>query len=387
MYVPGYVGGVNINGAASGTNLCLPQYLAFNPLQHQYSLMTSNISPSQTQNFSSSSFVTTSSSAPATTTSSTPPQQQQQSQTAEEQPKQTIDSSESCGLTSSSNPTSSMIEEVNTQYLTELRAEKEELEKKPGENTNAIKLLHNEIQRIENGVEGYDSDPGGYREPIKYFDIYRERPVRLTVRALVPVKEHPKFNFVGKLLGPKGNSMKRLQEETMTKMAVLGRGSMRDKQKEEELRASQDPKYQHLQEELHVEITAFAPPAEAHARIAFALTEVRKYLIPDSNDEIRQEQMRELEMISVNGESVLDSLKQQSQAAQLLLTPGSLAGLTPGSLPFQQTPVTSSPHLSTLLPGVQATNNAFVTSPFQPSNTGTPAPPLLQIPGSVDTER
>ena len=78
-----------------------------------------------------------------------------------------------------------------------------------------------------------------------------------------------------------------------------------------------DPKYQHLQEDLHVEITAFAPPAEAHARIAFALTEVRKYLIPDSNDEIRQEQMRELEMITVNGESVLDTLKQQSQAALL----------------------------------------------------------------------
>lgn len=39
------------------------------------------------------------------------------------------------------------------------------------------------------------------------------------------------FNFVGKLLGPKGNSMKRLQEETMCKMAVLGRGSMKDRQK------------------------------------------------------------------------------------------------------------------------------------------------------------
>ena len=60
--------------------------------------------------------------------------------------------------------------------------------------------------------------------------------------------------------------MKRLQEETMTKMAVLGRGSMRDKQKEEDLRLSADPKYQHLQEDLHVEITAFAPPAEAHSR-------------------------------------------------------------------------------------------------------------------------
>lgn len=90
------------------------------------------------------------------------------------------------------------------------------------------------------------------REP-KYVDIYREKQIRVTVKVLVPVKEHPKvcmscwlgwhridvkygfiplqFNFVGKLLGPKGNSMKRLQEETMCKMAVLGRGSMKDRKK------------------------------------------------------------------------------------------------------------------------------------------------------------
>merc|ERR1719219_2957055 len=106
----------------------------------------------------------------------------------------------------------------------------------------------------------------------------------------------------------------------MTKMAVLGRGSMKDKQKEEELRGCQDPKYYHLQEDLHVEITAFAPPAEAHARVAFALTEVRKYLIPDSNDDIRQEQMRELELIT--GDSIIDNLKaSQTTAATLLLSP------------------------------------------------------------------
>lgn len=55
-----------------------------------------------------------------------------------------------------------------------------------------------------------------------------------------------------------------------------------------------DPKYAHLNDELHVEISALAPPAEAHARTAYALAEVRKYLIPDSNDGIRQEQLREL---------------------------------------------------------------------------------------------
>lgn len=39
------------------------------------------------------------------------------------------------------------------------------------------------------------------------------------------------FNFVGKLLGPRGNSLKRLQEETGAKMSILGKGSMRDKAK------------------------------------------------------------------------------------------------------------------------------------------------------------
>merc|ERR1711874_132860 len=80
-------------------------------------------------------------------------------------------------------------------------------------------------------------------------------------------------------------------------MAVLGKGSMRDKQKEAELRNSCDPKHCHLQEDLHVEITAFSSPAEAHARIAYALSEVRKYMIPDSNDDIRQRQIREIQII------------------------------------------------------------------------------------------
>ena len=52
-----------------------------------------------------------------------------------------------------------------------------------------------EISRLENAADNFDVETGIFREPIKYFDIYRERPVRLTVRALVPVKEHPKVNF------------------------------------------------------------------------------------------------------------------------------------------------------------------------------------------------
>jgi KH domain-containing, RNA-binding, signal transduction-associated protein 3 len=48
------------------------------------------------------------------------------------------------------------------------------------------------------------------------------------------------------------------------------------------LRGSTDPKFSHLNDDLHVEVTAFAPPAEAHARIAYALAEIRKFLVPVS---------------------------------------------------------------------------------------------------------
>ncbi|XP_074035833.1 uncharacterized protein [Leptinotarsa decemlineata] len=143
-------------------------------------------------------------------------------------------------------------------------------------------------------------------ESRRMVDITRDKPIKVAVRVVVPVRDHPKFNFVGKLLGPKGNSLKRLQEDTMCKMAVLGRGSMKDRHKEEELRASGDPKFQHLSEELHVEISAFATPAEAHARIAYALAEVRRFLVPDYNDDIRQEQMWEMQVLSSQRNSKTD---------------------------------------------------------------------------------
>ncbi|GAB0091103.1 KH domain-containing, RNA-binding, signal transduction-associated protein 2 [Sergentomyia squamirostris] len=174
--------------------------------------------------------------------------------------------------------------EKASEYIRELLAERVKIERKY---PLSDKLLDQEIQRVQQSGKIPPRDN-------RYVDIYREKQIRVNVKVLVPVKEHPKFNFVGKLLGPKGNSMKRLQEETMCKMAVLGRGSMKDRKREEELRASLEPKYAHLNDELHVEISALAPPAEAHARIAYALAEVRKYLIPDSNDNIRREQIREL---------------------------------------------------------------------------------------------
>ncbi|KAJ8386343.1 hypothetical protein AAFF_G00174400 [Aldrovandia affinis] len=92
--------------------------------------------------------------------------------------------------------------------------------------------------------------------------------------------------------------MKRLQEDTGAKMSILGKGSMRDKGKEEELRKSGEAKYAHLSNDLHVLIEVFAPPGEAYSRMSHALEEIKKFLVPDYNDEIRQEQLRELSYLN-----------------------------------------------------------------------------------------
>ena len=126
-------------------------------------------------------------------------------------------------------------------------------------------------------------------------------------------------------------------------MAVLGKGSMRDKAKEEEMRLSKDPKYNHLNEDLHVEIVAFAPPAEAHARMSYALTEVRKYLIPDSNDTIRQLQMKELEILN-SSEKMLGDPGTSMQLLKTVTNP--LQSMQPLLVP--STSYLPSPHLSLL---------------------------------------
>ncbi|KAM7321207.1 hypothetical protein ACRRTK_019299 [Alexandromys fortis] len=92
-----------------------------------------------------------------------------------------------------------------------------------------------------------------------------------------------------KTLGPQGNTIKRLQEETGAKIYVLGKGSMRDKAKVEELRKSGDPKYAHLNMDLPVFIKVFGPPYEAYALTAHAMEEVKKFLVPDIVDDICQE--------------------------------------------------------------------------------------------------
>lgn len=97
---------------------------------------------------------------------------------------------------------------------------------------------------------------------------------------------------------------------------------MKDRAREEELRNSADIKYAHLNLPLHVEVSTIAPPAEAYARIAYALAELRRYLIPDKHDDIRQEQFRELMEDPEAAKKITMRQQQQQQHQQAGGGPG-----------------------------------------------------------------
>jgi len=174
-----------------------------------------------------------------------------------------------------------------SKYLPELLAEKDSLD---ASFTHAMKLLTAEIERVQKGEK---------KEPVEretFVDLFASKNLKLKERVLIPTKQYPRFNFVGKILGPQGSTIKRLQEETGAKISVFGKGSMRDKSKEESMRKSGEQKYAHLSLDLHVYIEVMAPIPECYLRMAHAMDEVKKHLVPDP-----QEQAEYLERQYLNG--------------------------------------------------------------------------------------
>ncbi|XP_048203515.1 KH domain-containing, RNA-binding, signal transduction-associated protein 2 isoform X3 [Perognathus longimembris pacificus] len=140
-------------------------------------------------------------------------------------------------------------------YLPELMAEKDSLDPSF---VHASRLLAEEIEKFQ-GSDGKKEE-----EEKKYLDVISNKNIKLSERVLIPVKQYPK---------------------------------------EEELRKSGEAKYAHLSDELHVLIEVFAPPGEAYSRMSHALEEIKKFLVPDYNDEIRQEQLRELSYLNGSEDS------------------------------------------------------------------------------------
>jgi len=169
--------------------------------------------------------------------------------------------------------------ETDVKLLSELTAEKEKLDPTC---LHSIRLLDEEIKRLKSPNVDNEKD---------LVDTHDDKPSKVKCLIKLPVEKYPKVNFVGKLIGPGGAILKGIQEMTGTRIAVLGKGSQRDKKKAEELAASGDPKWAHMNLPLHVKICAFAPVTQAYFRVGQACNEIVKLIQVDEEAEAQQQQM------------------------------------------------------------------------------------------------
>ncbi|RXH82038.1 hypothetical protein DVH24_036379 [Malus domestica] len=124
--------------------------------------------------------------------------------------------------------------------------------------------------------------------------------VKRILRLEIPVDTYPNFNFVGRLLGPRGNSLKRVEATTGCRVYIRGKGSIKDPDKEEKLRGR--PGYEHLNEPLHILIEADLPANVVDLRLRQAQEIIEELLKPvdESQDFIKRQQLRELALLNSN---------------------------------------------------------------------------------------
>ncbi|GAA6032667.1 hypothetical protein JCM8097_004870 [Rhodosporidiobolus ruineniae] len=70
-------------------------------------------------------------------------------------------------------------------------------------------------------------DPA-FRPPPEYLMAKRQSSGRPTDKVYIPVKEFPEINFFGLLVGPRGNSLKKMERESGARISIRGKGSVKE---------------------------------------------------------------------------------------------------------------------------------------------------------------
>ncbi|XP_072031537.1 uncharacterized protein [Amphiura filiformis] len=122
--------------------------------------------------------------------------------------------------------------------------------------------------------------PADYKPPVQ----------RVNDRVMIPQEEHPDINFVGLLIGPRGNTLKKLEKDTGTKIMIRGKGSV----KEGKVGRKDGQPLPGEDEPLHALVTANS--AEAVKKAVDQIREIIKQGIetPEGQNDLRRMQLREL---------------------------------------------------------------------------------------------
>lgn len=161
-------------------------------------------------------------------------------------------------------------------YIESLKEEREQLTACSDSFNHAFTLLDKEIKRVAGGDQAEETVPAGGG--------------MLSEIIMVPVEQYPTYNFVGRILGPRGTTAKQLESTTGCRVTILGRVK------------KDDPSTPPIDNgPLRVQISVPADAPEAARRMETGISVIKALLIPpaDGQDELKRQQL--MVLANMNG--------------------------------------------------------------------------------------
>jgi splicing factor 1 len=129
----------------------------------------------------------------------------------------------------------------------------------------------------------------GFRAPPEY-----RRPTKFGEKLMVPVHDYPSINFIGLLIGPRGNTLKKMEADSGARISIRGKGAVKEgKTRQDGLPAPG------ADEDLHCWVSA-----DSEEKIKKAILIIQHIIetaktVPEAQNQLKQLQLREL--ASLNG--------------------------------------------------------------------------------------
>ncbi|KAE9553082.1 hypothetical protein FO519_003715 [Halicephalobus sp. NKZ332] len=120
----------------------------------------------------------------------------------------------------------------------------------------------------------------------------------ITEKLYLPKKEHPDFNFVGRIIGPRGVTSKQIEYATGCKIMIRGKGSTRASPRRRSSRSSDKDREE---DDLHVIIQCEDTADRAKVRIEKAKELINQIIDPDAKGDSDLKRRQLLELAILNG--------------------------------------------------------------------------------------
>uniref|UniRef100_A0A1B6EEL0 Branchpoint-bridging protein n=1 Tax=Clastoptera arizonana TaxID=38151 RepID=A0A1B6EEL0_9HEMI len=123
---------------------------------------------------------------------------------------------------------------------------------------------------------------------------YKPPVIRVSDKVMIPQDDHPDINFVGLLIGPRGNTLKSMERDTGAKIIIRGKGSV----KEGKVGRKDGQPLPGEDEPLHAYVTANNPEC-----VKKAVDKIKEIIrqgveVPEGQNDLRRMQLRELALLN-----------------------------------------------------------------------------------------